>query len=92
MKTKEIQSPTNFQVWYEKNKNKVVSWLDGRSELFSKIAEEPTTRRTVIRVNLISLALMLGAVAAEQQPLVSVVAMVCAGYLVKRLNGTDNKK
>ena len=92
MKTKEIQSPTNFQVWYGKNKSKIVSWLDSRSEQFSKIAEEPTTRRTVIRVNLILLALMLGAVAVEQQPLVSVVAMVCAGYLVKRLNGTDNKE
>ena len=92
MKTKEIKSPTNFQVGYGKNKSKVVSWLDSRSELFSKIVEEPTTRRTVIRVNLISLALILGAVAIEQQPLVSVVAMVCAGYLVKRLNSTDNKK
>lgn len=92
MKTKEIQSPTNFQIWYEQNRNKVISWLDSRSEFYSKIAEEPTTRRTVIRVNLITLALMLGAVAVEQQPLVSVVAMACAGYLVKRLNGTDNKR
>lgn len=92
MKTKEIKSPTIFQVWYGKNKSKVVSWLDSRSELFSKIAEEPTTRRTVIRVNLISLALMLGAVVVEQQPLASVIAIVCAGYLVKRLNDTDNKK
>lgn len=92
MKTKDIQSPTNFQIWYEQNRNKVISWLDSRSEFYSKIAEEPTTRRTVIRVNLITLALMLGTVAVEQQPLVSVVAMACAGYLVKRLNGTDNKR
>lgn len=87
MKTKEIQTLTNFQVWYEKNKNKVVSWLDSRSELFSKIAEEPTTRRTVIRVNLISFALMLGAVAVEQQPL-----GICGRYGLCRLFGKEIKR
>ena len=92
MKTKEIQSPTNLQVWYEKNKNKFVNWLDSRSELYSRIAEMPTTRRTVIRVNLITAVLIVGAISVEQQPLVSVCSMLCAAYLVKRLNGTDNKE
>jgi len=92
MRTKEIKSHTNFQVWYEKNRNKDVSWLDSHSEYYSKIMEESITRRTVIRVNLIIVALILGAISVEQQLLVAVSAMVCAGYLVKRLNDTDNKK
>ena len=92
MKTKEIENPTNLQVWYEENKERFVNWLDGRSEIYSRIAETPTTRRTVIRVNLITVALIVGAVAVGQQPLVAAGSMLCAGYLVKRLNGTDNKE
>lgn len=91
MNTNEYQSPTNIQVWLENRRNKVSAWLDGRSELYSRIAEEPTTRRTVIRVNLITLALMVGGAVIEQHPIVAVVAMICAGYLVKRLNGTSKK-
>lgn len=92
MKTKEIENPTNLQVWYEENKERLVYWLDSRSELYSRIAEMPTTRRTVIRVNLITVAMIVGAVAVSEQPLVSVCSMLCAAYLVKRLNGTDNKE
>lgn len=92
MKTREIQSPTNLQVWYGKNKERFVNWLDSRSELYSRIAEMPTTRRTVIRVNLITVALIVGAVAVGQQPVVSICSMLCAAYMVKRLNGTDNKE
>lgn len=47
MKTKEIENPTNLQVWYEENKERCIKWLDSRSELYSRIAEMPTTRRTV---------------------------------------------
>lgn len=92
MKTKEIENPTNLQVWYEENKERLVNWLDSRSELYSRIAEMPTTRRTVIRVNLITVAMIVGAVAVSERPLVSVCSMLCAAYLVKRLNGTDNKE
>lgn len=92
MKTKEIGSPANLQVWYENNKERFVNWLDGRSEIYSRIAEMPTTRRTVLRVNLITVALIVGAVAVSEQPLLSVCSMVCAAYVVKRLNATDNKE
>lgn len=92
MKTKEIGSPTNLQVWCEENKERCIKWLDSRSELYSRIAEMPTTRRTVIRVNLITVAMIVGAVAVSEHPVVSVCSMLCAAYLVKRLNGTDNKE
>lgn len=92
MKTKEIENPTNLQVWYEENKERCIKWLDSRSELYSRIAEMPTTRRTVIRVNLITVAMIVGAVAVSEQPVVSVCSMLFAAYLVKRLNGTDNKE
>lgn len=91
MKTKEIENPTNLQVWYERNKERFVNWLDGRSEIYSRIAETPTTRRTVLRVNLITVALAFGAVAVTQRPLLTVVSMLCAGYLVRRLGGADDE-
>lgn len=91
MKINEAQSQISFRIWAEKNRNKVVNWLDSRSEFYSKIMEEPTTRRTVIRVNLIMVALTLAAISVEQQPLITIAAMVCAGYLVRRLNKEDNQ-
>lgn len=91
MKTK-VQRPTAFQVWVEKNRNKVISWLDKQSDFYTKIMEEPVKRRMVLLVNLIAVCLMVAAIAAEGSMVVSLVAAICAGYLVKRLNGTDNKE
>lgn len=61
-------------------------WLDGKSEFYSRICEFSVTRRIVLRVNLITLCCLICAVAVENNPLVSITAMLCAGYLVYRLN------
>ena len=86
MKIKEAQRPTPIQTWFWKSKSKANSWLDGRSDFYSKIMEEPTTRRTVLRVHLIMAALMLGAISIEQRPLIALSALACAALLVRRLN------
>lgn len=91
MKTNSIESHTVLQEWIMSITGKVVGWLDGRSGLYSKICGEKTTRRTVIRVNLITVAMVVGTLSVEKQPFVAIVAMICAGYLVHRLNGNDNK-
>lgn len=91
MKTKEVQRPTTFQVWAEKNRNKTISWLDEQSDFYTRIMEEPTTRRTALLVNLIAVCLMVAAIAVDGALIVSLVAVLCAGYVVKRLNATDNK-
>ena len=66
-------------------------WLDQKSEFYSRIAEFPVTRRLVLRVNAVSLCLMLTAIAVEQRPLVAITSALCAGWLVYRINKTDKK-
>ena len=66
-------------------------WLDGKSEFYSRIAEFPVTRRLVLRVNTVSLCLILAAIAVEQRPLVAITSALCAGWLVYRINKTDKK-
>lgn len=67
------------------------SWLDQKSELYSRICEFTVTRRLVIRINLVSLCLTGAAVAVEQQLLFSTIAIACAGWLVYRLNKSERK-
>ena len=66
-------------------------WLDAKSEFYSRICEFPVTRLLAIRINLLSLCLILAALAIEQQPITSVVATICAGYLVYRINKSEKK-
>ena len=67
------------------------SWLDQKSELYSRICEFTITRRLVIRLNLVSLCLIIAAVAVEQQPLTSAVSALCAAYLVYHVNQSEKK-
>lgn len=64
-------------------------WLDQKSEFYSRIAEFPVTRRLVLRVNAVSLCLILDAIAVEQQPLTAITSALCAGWLVYRINKID---
>lgn len=70
--------------------NKMVSWLDRESEFYTKIMEEPVKRSTALLVNLIAVCIIVAAIAVEGSLIVSFVATLCAGYLVKRLN-RDNE-
>ena len=67
-------------------------WLDTKSELYSRIAEFAVTRRLVIRVNLITLCVIITAMAVAQQPLVALFSTLSAGYLVYRLNKKGGAK
>lgn len=67
------------------------SWLDQKSELYSRICEFTITRRLVIRINLVSLCLIIAAVAVEQQTVTSAVSALCAAYLVYRINQSEKK-
>lgn len=66
-------------------------WLDQRSEFYSRITEFSVTSRLVLRVNAVSLCLMLTAIAVEQRPLVTITSALCAGWMVYRINKTDKK-
>ena len=67
------------------------AWLSAESRFYSRIAEFPVTRRLVVRVNAVSLCMLLSAIAIEQQPLVAITFALCAGWLVYRINQTDKK-
>lgn len=66
-------------------------WLDTESAIGSRMVEERVTRRTVIRINLITLASGVCAVAAETDFLVSLMSVTAAGWLVYRLNHGEQK-
>ena len=61
-------------------------WLSQPSEFYIRICEYPVTRLLAIRVNLVALCLIIGAAAVEQQLLASVIAVLCAAWLVYRIN------
>lgn len=66
-------------------------WLDTKSEFYSRICEYSVTRRLVLRVNAISLCIILAAIAVEQSPLVAITSALSAGWLVYRLNKAEKE-
>ena len=68
----------------------VTRWLDARSAFYSRIAEFEVTRRVAIRIGVVfPLAMAVGAVCVEQNPLVSITAMGVSGWIVYRLNKSE---
>lgn len=61
-------------------------WLNARSEFYSKLAEFPVTRKTVLRVNAIGLFGLIGALAVESAPVITVVAFIISAAMVYQLN------
>ena len=85
------QQPIDVRATIQRKLKSLNIWLDSKSEFYSRICEFSVTRRLVIRVNLVSLCVIVAAVAIEQQPITSVVSTLCAGWLVYRTNKTDKK-
>ena len=86
------QQPIDVRATIQRKIKSLNLWLDSKSEFYSRICEFSVTRRLVIRVNLVSLCLIVAAVAIEQQPITSVVSTLCAGYLVYRMNKSEKKQ
>ena len=83
------QQPIDVRATIQRKIKFINLWLDQKSEFYSRIAEFPVTRRLVLRVNAVSLCLILAAIAVEQQPLTAITSALCAGWLVYRINKTD---
>ena len=86
------QQPIDVRATIQRKLKSLNLWLDAKSEFYSRICEFSVTRRLVIRVNLVSLCVIVAAVAIEQQPITSVVSTLCAGYLVYRMNKSEKKQ
>ena len=87
----QVQQPIDVRATIQRKIKSLNLWLDTKSELYSRIAEFSVTRRLVIRINLVSLCLIVAAVAVEQQPVASVVSALCAAWLVYRLNKSEKE-
>ncbi|ERK40261.1 hypothetical protein HMPREF9135_0436 [Segatella baroniae F0067] len=66
-------------------------WMNEKSRFYTQICEFPVTRLLAIRLNLLSLCVMIAAIAVEQQPVASVVSALCAAWLVYRVNKADKE-
>ena len=73
-------------------RKRVTNWLDTKSEFYSRICEFDCTRRTVIRINLITVCMIAAIGAVEEHPLVALMAAAAAGYIVRRLNNSEPHK
>ena len=87
----QVQQPIDVRATIQRRIKSLNLWLDQKSELYSRICEFTVTRRLVIRINLVSLCLIVAAVAVEQQPLFSTIAIACAAWLVYRLNKSEKE-
>lgn len=87
----QVQQPIDVRATIQRKIKSLNLWLDQKSELYSRICEFTVTRRLVIRINLVSLCLIIAAVAVERQPLTSAVSALCAAYLVYRVNQSEKK-
>ena len=66
-------------------------WMNAKSNFYTHICEFPVTRLLAIRINLLSLCLILAAIAIEQRPAISVASALCAAYLAYRINKAEKK-
>lgn len=83
------QQPIDVRATIQRKIKSLNLWLDAKSDFYSRICEFSVTRRLVLRINLVSLCLIVAAVAVEQKPVASVVSALCAAYLVYRVNQTE---
>lgn len=67
-------------------------WMNEKSQFYTQICEFPVTRLLAIRLNLLSLCVMIAAIAVEHHPAITAVAALCAAGLVCRINQTDKKQ
>lgn len=59
-------------------------WLDTRSALYSRIAEFEVTRRVAIRVNLVTVAMIVAVVAIETAPVAALAAALSVAWVMYR--------
>ena len=89
--TRAAQRAFSLKEWTDAKRKSLNLWLSTPSKFYTQICEFPVTRLLAIRVNLLSLCIIVGATAIEQQPVVSVVSALCAAWLVYRINQSDKK-
>lgn len=65
-------------------KSSVNNWLDTKSEFYSRIAEFKVTHRVAIRVNMVTVAMIVVVMAVENAPVAALAAALSAAWLMYR--------
>lgn len=77
--------------WLAAKAQSLSKWYNGRSSFYSKLTGFEVKWKTVVRVNLFTLFVIMTAIVAAQQPLVSAVSAVCSAWVAYRLNSDERK-
>ena len=67
-------------------------WLDHKSQFYSRICAEPTSRRQVIYIHGVSICMLIGAVSVEQNIIVALSAALSAAWIIWHMNMNDRKQ
>lgn len=87
-----VARPADVAATLRQAKERADKWLDSRSEFYSRIGEMPVTRRVAMRVNLVTLCIVITALAIEAAPLVSIASIATASWLTYRFNHINATK
>lgn len=85
------QQPIDVRATIQRKLKSLNLWLDAKSEFYSRICEFTVTRRLALRINLVTLCMGFTAVCVEQHPTTALISVLCAGYLVHRVNKSDKE-
>ncbi len=80
----EVRQPVSLRERVRSTGREINEWLDTRSAFYSRIAEFEVTRRVAIRVNLVTMAVLVVIVAVETAPVAALAAAVSAAWLMYR--------
>ena len=80
----EVRRPVSLRERLRTTGRVINQWLDTKSAFYSRIAEFEVTRRVAIRVNLVTMAVLVVVAAVETAPMAALAAAVSAAWLMYR--------
>jgi len=80
----EVRRPVSLRERMRTTGRVINQWLDTKSAFYSRIAEFEVTRRVAIRVNLVTMAILVVVAAVETAPMAALAAAVSAAWLMYR--------
>lgn len=67
-------------------KESINKWLDSKNDTYSRIADFSVTNRVVLRVNIVTLLVLLAAIAIKDAPIASMVSIGASAWLTFQYN------
>ena len=80
----EVRQPVSLRERMRSTGREINRWLDTKSGFYSRVADFTVTRRVAIRVNLVTLAMIVAVVAIETAPVSALAAAMSVAWLMFR--------